>query len=97
MLVTDVLSKIILCVLQIKKAFEYKSFGENVFIHNVDVTFICMSQVIKALLNVDKMIGLLMEGLKQRRLHRCVNVILLSDHGKYRHIFLIFCDFVVVE
>ncbi|KAA0708931.1 Ectonucleotide pyrophosphatase/phosphodiesterase family member 1 [Triplophysa tibetana] len=39
------------------------------------------SQVIKALLNVDKMMGLLMEGLKQRQLHRCVNVILLSDHG----------------
>ncbi|XP_056619911.1 ectonucleotide pyrophosphatase/phosphodiesterase family member 1 isoform X1 [Triplophysa dalaica] len=39
------------------------------------------SQVIEALLNVDKMMGLLMEGLKQRQLHKCVNVILLSDHG----------------
>lgn len=45
-----------------------------------------MSQVIEALLNVDKMMGLLMEGLKQRQLHKCVNVILLSDHGEH-------CDF----
>lgn len=39
------------------------------------------SQVIEALLKVDKMIGLLMEGLKARQLDKCVNFILLSDHG----------------
>ncbi|XP_072527210.1 ectonucleotide pyrophosphatase/phosphodiesterase family member 1-like isoform X2 [Salminus brasiliensis] len=39
------------------------------------------SQVINALVGVDKVINLLMEGLKQRKLHNCVNLILLSDHG----------------
>ncbi|RXN30757.1 ectonucleotide pyrophosphatase phosphodiesterase family member 1 [Labeo rohita] len=39
------------------------------------------NQVLEALLNVDKLIGLLMEGLKQRKLHKCVNLILVSDHG----------------
>uniref|UniRef100_A0A673NG35 Ectonucleotide pyrophosphatase/phosphodiesterase family member 1-like n=1 Tax=Sinocyclocheilus rhinocerous TaxID=307959 RepID=A0A673NG35_9TELE len=39
------------------------------------------SQVIEALLNVDRLIGLLMEGLKQRQLHKCVNLVLVSDHG----------------
>uniref|UniRef100_A0A8C1RGJ6 Ectonucleotide pyrophosphatase/phosphodiesterase 1 n=1 Tax=Cyprinus carpio TaxID=7962 RepID=A0A8C1RGJ6_CYPCA len=39
------------------------------------------SQVIEALLNVDRVIGLLMEGLKQRQLHKCVNLVLVSDHG----------------
>ncbi|KAM8998849.1 ectonucleotide pyrophosphatase/phosphodiesterase family member 3 [Sarcophilus harrisii] len=37
--------------------------------------------VIKALQKVDKAFGMLMEGLKQRNLHNCVNVILLADHG----------------
>ncbi|XP_051500972.1 ectonucleotide pyrophosphatase/phosphodiesterase family member 1-like isoform X2 [Myxocyprinus asiaticus] len=39
------------------------------------------SQVIEALLNVDRLIGLLLEGLKERQLDKCVNLILLSDHG----------------
>ncbi|KTF89556.1 hypothetical protein cypCar_00016788 [Cyprinus carpio] len=39
------------------------------------------SQVIEALLNVDRVIGLLMEGLKQRQLHKCVNLVLVSDHA----------------
>uniref|UniRef100_A0A8C7M9B4 Ectonucleotide pyrophosphatase/phosphodiesterase 1 n=1 Tax=Oncorhynchus kisutch TaxID=8019 RepID=A0A8C7M9B4_ONCKI len=39
------------------------------------------SQVIEALLNVDRLLGLLMDGLKQKNLHRCVNLVLLSDHG----------------
>ncbi|XP_062324302.1 ectonucleotide pyrophosphatase/phosphodiesterase family member 1 [Osmerus eperlanus] len=39
------------------------------------------SQVIEALLKVDRLLGLLMDGLKQRNLHLCVNIILLSDHG----------------
>ncbi|XP_051951428.1 ectonucleotide pyrophosphatase/phosphodiesterase family member 1-like [Xyrauchen texanus] len=39
------------------------------------------SQVIEALLNVDRLIGLVLEGLKQRQLDKCVNLILLSDHG----------------
>uniref|UniRef100_A0A8C5AYI3 Ectonucleotide pyrophosphatase/phosphodiesterase 1 n=1 Tax=Gadus morhua TaxID=8049 RepID=A0A8C5AYI3_GADMO len=38
-------------------------------------------EVKDALKNVDQVIGSLMEGLKQRGLHRCVNLVLLSDHG----------------
>jgi len=45
----------------------------------IDVLF----QVIEALLNVDRLIGQLMDGLKQRHLDKCVNLVLLSDHGKY--------------
>ncbi|MGH0156921.1 UNVERIFIED_CONTAM: hypothetical protein FKN15_032671 [Acipenser sinensis] len=37
--------------------------------------------VIQALLRVDKMVAMLMDGLKQRDLHNCVNLVLLSDHG----------------
>ncbi|KAG8510840.1 Ectonucleotide pyrophosphatase/phosphodiesterase family member 3, partial [Galemys pyrenaicus] len=37
--------------------------------------------VIQALESVDKTFGMLMEGLKQRNLHNCVNIILLADHG----------------
>lgn len=37
--------------------------------------------VIQALQSVDKTFGMLMEGLKQRNLHNCVNIILLADHG----------------
>lgn len=43
--------------------------------------WVCV-QVIEALLKVDRLLGLLMDGLKQRNLHRCVNIILLSDHGE---------------
>ncbi|ROL46281.1 Ectonucleotide pyrophosphatase/phosphodiesterase family member 1 [Anabarilius grahami] len=39
------------------------------------------SQVIEALLNVDRLIGLLMNSLKERQLHKCVNLVLVSDHG----------------
>ncbi|XP_022359241.1 ectonucleotide pyrophosphatase/phosphodiesterase family member 3 isoform X1 [Enhydra lutris kenyoni] len=38
-------------------------------------------KVIQALQLVDKAFGMLMEGLKQRNLHNCVNIILLADHG----------------
>ncbi|XP_006200118.1 ectonucleotide pyrophosphatase/phosphodiesterase family member 3 [Vicugna pacos] len=37
--------------------------------------------VIQALQSVDNIFGLLMEGLKQRNLDNCVNIILLADHG----------------
>uniref|UniRef100_A0A8C1VB22 Ectonucleotide pyrophosphatase/phosphodiesterase 1 n=1 Tax=Cyprinus carpio TaxID=7962 RepID=A0A8C1VB22_CYPCA len=40
------------------------------------------TQVIEALLNVDRLLGMLMEGLKERQLHRCVNLVLVSDHGE---------------
>uniref|UniRef100_A0A8C5JI89 Ectonucleotide pyrophosphatase/phosphodiesterase 3 n=1 Tax=Junco hyemalis TaxID=40217 RepID=A0A8C5JI89_JUNHY len=37
--------------------------------------------VIKALQLADKAVGMLMDGLKQRNLHKCVNLIVLADHG----------------
>uniref|UniRef100_A0A8C4VNA2 Ectonucleotide pyrophosphatase/phosphodiesterase 3 n=1 Tax=Gopherus evgoodei TaxID=1825980 RepID=A0A8C4VNA2_9SAUR len=37
--------------------------------------------VIKALQLADEALGMLMEGLKQRNLHNCVNLIVLADHG----------------
>ncbi|KAL0965021.1 hypothetical protein UPYG_G00275750 [Umbra pygmaea] len=39
------------------------------------------NQVIEALVNVDRLLGLLMDNLKQKSLHRCVNLVFLSDHG----------------
>ncbi|XP_003827708.4 ectonucleotide pyrophosphatase/phosphodiesterase family member 1 [Pan paniscus] len=39
------------------------------------------SEVIKALQRVDGMVGMLMDGLKELNLHRCLNLILISDHG----------------
>ncbi|XP_001380405.1 ectonucleotide pyrophosphatase/phosphodiesterase family member 1 [Monodelphis domestica] len=39
------------------------------------------SQVIKALQRVDSIVGMLMDGLKTMNLHRCINLILVSDHG----------------
>ncbi|KAK7907313.1 hypothetical protein WMY93_015925 [Mugilogobius chulae] len=38
-------------------------------------------EVIEALENVDRIIGMLMDGLKERNLHKCVNLIIVSDHG----------------
>uniref|UniRef100_UPI0037E9256C venom phosphodiesterase 1 n=1 Tax=Semicossyphus pulcher TaxID=241346 RepID=UPI0037E9256C len=37
--------------------------------------------LIEAIQGVDKIIGQLMNGLKQIGLHRCVNIIILADHG----------------
>nr|XP_020478264.1 venom phosphodiesterase 1-like [Monopterus albus]XP_020478265.1 venom phosphodiesterase 1-like [Monopterus albus] len=37
--------------------------------------------VIEALQGVDKIIGQLMNGLKQINLHRCLNIIIVADHG----------------
>ncbi|KAG8444561.1 hypothetical protein GDO86_009645 [Hymenochirus boettgeri] len=37
--------------------------------------------VIDSLLVVDRTIGMLLDGLKQRNLHNCVNLIVLADHG----------------
>ncbi|KAJ6660079.1 hypothetical protein lerEdw1_018005 [Lerista edwardsae] len=38
-------------------------------------------QTVSALQLADRTLGMLMEGLKQRNLHKCVNLIVLSDHG----------------
>ncbi|XP_005065861.1 ectonucleotide pyrophosphatase/phosphodiesterase family member 1 isoform X2 [Mesocricetus auratus] len=39
------------------------------------------SEVIKALQKVDRMVGMLMDGLKDLSLDKCLNLILVSDHG----------------
>uniref|UniRef100_A0A8C6SRT6 Ectonucleotide pyrophosphatase/phosphodiesterase 1 n=1 Tax=Neogobius melanostomus TaxID=47308 RepID=A0A8C6SRT6_9GOBI len=38
-------------------------------------------QVVEALENVDRILGMFMDGLKERNLHNCVNLIVVSDHG----------------
>lgn len=38
-------------------------------------------QLKKSLERVDQIMGQLMNGLKQINLHRCLNVIILADHG----------------
>lgn len=35
-----------------------------------------------ALQRVDNIVGMLMDGLKQMNLHKCLNIIFISDHGK---------------
>ncbi|KAJ7406371.1 ectonucleotide pyrophosphatase/phosphodiesterase 1 [Willisornis vidua] len=39
------------------------------------------SGVIMALQRVDSIVGMLMDGLKQMNLHKCLNIIFVSDHG----------------
>ncbi|XP_077367574.1 ectonucleotide pyrophosphatase/phosphodiesterase family member 1-like [Festucalex cinctus] len=39
------------------------------------------SQVVEALKNVDRIMGMLMDGLMERNLLHCVNLIIVSDHG----------------
>ena len=45
------------------------------------VFFSCL-QLDNPLREIDNIIGQLMNGLKQMNLHRCVNVIIVGDHGK---------------
>uniref|UniRef100_A0A8C6TQ64 Ectonucleotide pyrophosphatase/phosphodiesterase family member 3 n=1 Tax=Neogobius melanostomus TaxID=47308 RepID=A0A8C6TQ64_9GOBI len=42
-----------------------------------------LSQLIEALQGVDLILGQLMNGLQQLRLHRCVNIIIVADHGNH--------------
>lgn len=37
---------------------------------------------------IDKILGQLMDGLKQLNLHRCVNIIFVGDHGNYLFYFI---------
>lgn len=39
-------------------------------------------QVVQALENVDKIVGMLMDGLLERDLLRCANIMIISDHGE---------------
>lgn len=40
-------------------------------------------QLTNQLKEIDVIVGMLMDGLKQMKLHRCVNIIFVGDHGKY--------------
>lgn len=40
-----------------------------------------MFQLNSPLRVIDRIVGQLMDGLKQMKLHRCVNIILVGDHG----------------
>lgn len=42
--------------------------------------------MVNPLREIDKTVGQLMDGLKQLKLHRCVNVIFVGDHGKINNI-----------
>ncbi|KAF4796272.1 ectonucleotide pyrophosphatase/phosphodiesterase 1 [Turdus rufiventris] len=42
--------------------------------------------VIMALQRVDQIVGMLMDGLKQMNLHKCLNIIFISDHVDYEGI-----------
>lgn len=50
-------------------------------VHVVDVDSFRVFQLNNPLRVIDKIIGQLMNGLKQMKLHRCVNIILVGDHG----------------
>lgn len=39
-------------------------------------------QVGNALTSIDAFMGQLMDGMKERNLEKCVNLIIVSDHGK---------------
>uniref|UniRef100_A0AAX7SGE2 Ectonucleotide pyrophosphatase/phosphodiesterase 1 n=1 Tax=Astatotilapia calliptera TaxID=8154 RepID=A0AAX7SGE2_ASTCA len=39
------------------------------------------TQIVPALQKVDRILGMLMDGLKAKNLHNCVNIIVASDHG----------------
>ncbi|XP_005921601.1 ectonucleotide pyrophosphatase/phosphodiesterase family member 1 isoform X1 [Haplochromis burtoni] len=39
------------------------------------------TQIVPALQRVDRILGMLMDGLKAKNLHNCVNIIVASDHG----------------
>ncbi|XP_073780586.1 autotaxin isoform X4 [Danio rerio] len=49
------------------------SYGHKLGPHSTELN--------SALRDVDKVIGQLMNGLKQMKLHRCINIILVGDHG----------------
>lgn len=42
---------------------------------------LCVFQLNNPLRLIDRIVGQLMDGLKQMKLHRCVNIILVGDHG----------------
>ena len=59
-----------------------RNFCSPVFIPSKgDLKLFSIFQVNQAVKNVDDMIGRLVNGIKQRKLSSCVNVIVVADHG----------------
>lgn len=53
--------------------------------HPVDFDSLCVFQLNNPLRVIDRIVGQLMDGLKQMKLHRCVNILLVGDHGTDTH------------
>uniref|UniRef100_A0A3Q3LEJ6 Ectonucleotide pyrophosphatase/phosphodiesterase 2 n=1 Tax=Mastacembelus armatus TaxID=205130 RepID=A0A3Q3LEJ6_9TELE len=51
------------------------------FYQNTVTGSLCAFQLNNPLRVIDRIVGQLMDGLKQMKLHRCVNIILVGDHG----------------
>uniref|UniRef100_A0A3B4YGQ3 Ectonucleotide pyrophosphatase/phosphodiesterase 2 n=1 Tax=Seriola lalandi dorsalis TaxID=1841481 RepID=A0A3B4YGQ3_SERLL len=49
--------------------------------YHLDCDSLCGFQLNNPLRFIDRIVGQLMDGLKQMKLHRCVNIILVGDHG----------------
>lgn len=47
-----------------------------------DVLNVPVLQLVLALQDIDRIMGQLMDGLKQIGFHRCLNIIVLADHGE---------------
>uniref|UniRef100_A0A8C6TTX8 Ectonucleotide pyrophosphatase/phosphodiesterase family member 3 n=1 Tax=Neogobius melanostomus TaxID=47308 RepID=A0A8C6TTX8_9GOBI len=60
---------------------ENKNYKNLITCHMHLKCLLSLSQLIEALQGVDLILGQLMNGLQQLRLHRCVNIIIVADHG----------------
>uniref|UniRef100_A0AAQ6AHM1 SMB domain-containing protein n=1 Tax=Amphiprion ocellaris TaxID=80972 RepID=A0AAQ6AHM1_AMPOC len=55
--------------------------GERLKVYFEAHNCLCVFQLNNPLRVIDRIVGQLMDGLKQMKLHRCVNIILVGDHG----------------
>ena len=59
---------------------------EYYFVHcTLRIFIIPDSQVTEALHKIDDVIGELMDGLYRLNMHKCLNIIITSDHGKSKY------------
>ncbi len=52
------------------------------FLFSISFFPLSLTQVEEKLVEVDNLLGMLMDGLLERGLDRCVNIIVLADHGR---------------
>lgn len=55
----------------------------QISIYLKSLSYPLLFQLTNQLKEIDVIVGMLMDGLKQMKLHRCVNIIFVGDHGKY--------------